>query len=133
MIYVSLKYTRTVDVIINIINRMVDAYHFLFLCLLKKALDENKISEIPSTPKEQGALVKKLYEDKDIQEHVDLYFLLRQLLKAEYKSENEYRRHVTMVTYINGKREIVNIDIISMYYENQLKFYEKIKAMVPHE
>jgi hypothetical protein len=133
LIYVSLKYTRTTDVLLNIIKRMIDAYQFLLEALLRKALEEKKIEEIPTTPKERCNVIKRVYEDKDIHEHVDMFLLLRQITKTEYTSENEYRRHVTLITYIGERREILNIDLVSVYYENLLKFYDRIKIMAKNE
>ncbi len=44
LVYVSLKYTRTVDVILNILNRMVDGYAFMMDLLIKKAQDDGQRS-----------------------------------------------------------------------------------------
>ena len=46
LIYVSLKYTRTVDVIRNVIDRLISSFDFVADGLLQKALDEKKIKEI---------------------------------------------------------------------------------------
>jgi len=130
LIYVSLKYTRTVDVLVNILYRMINAYEFIMLALLKKAVEQNKIEHIPRTPKEKGNLVKELYEDDDVTQHIHLYFLFQAMTKAEHIAENEFRRHVTMITFINNKKEILNIDLVTSYFENQMRFYEKIKQIL---
>ena len=130
LIFVSLKYTRTTDVLLNIINRMIDAYGFMLDCLLNLAKEQKLIEEIPGTPKERATILKQAYEDKEIHQHVDMYMLLRLMAKSEYTSENEYRRHVTMITYINGQKEILNIDLVSVYYENMISLFEKIRLMI---
>lgn len=129
LIFVSLKYTRTTDVLINIIHRMIDAYGHMFTYLLHKAKEDEAIDEIPTTPIERSSLIKKIFDDPFIHEQVYMYLLFRQMAKTEYTSENEYRRHVTMITYIHGRKEILNIDLISVYYENMLKLYEQLKRM----
>ncbi|MFH1400884.1 MAG: hypothetical protein ABIH41_05155, partial [Nanoarchaeota archaeon] len=53
-IYVSLKYTRTVDVLINIMRRMVDAYEFMIEAALKYCVESKKMETIPESPKERG-------------------------------------------------------------------------------
>lgn len=130
LIYVSLKYTRTVDVLLNAIGRMIEAYDFLFNAMLRHALDYKRIESIPKTPIEKGNLIKKLYpENEKVIDNVELYFLLRKLHRAQNpEKEQEYRRHVAMKTIVDGKEEIVNIDIITNYYLFQLDFYRVMEA-----
>ncbi len=133
LIYVSLKYTRTVDVILNILNRMVDGYSFLVDALLKYAEKEKLwVGEEPASAIEKAELVKKLFkEDISLQDNMDLYLLLRNLLRAKnVERENEYRRHVTMKTIIEGREEIVNIDIITNYYLFQREFLQKVQKLL---
>jgi hypothetical protein len=125
-IFVSLKYTRTVDVLINILIRMVDCYEFLFLALLKYALEHKIIGEIPSTPKEKVLLLKEIFKEQEIHDNVDLYLLLKAMLKSNYGKENEYRRHVAMRAIVAGREEIININIISQYYEFLTSFFHLV-------
>jgi len=122
-IFVSLKYTRTVDILINILIRMVDCYEFLILALLKYALENKMIGEIPSTPKERAVLMKQIFKEQEVHDNVDLYLLLKAMLKSNYTKENEYRRHVTMKAIVAGREEIININIISQYYEYLTSFF----------
>ncbi|MFT4311257.1 MAG: hypothetical protein ACMXX7_01375 [Candidatus Woesearchaeota archaeon] len=131
LIYVSLKYTRTVDVLLNAISRMIDAYDFIFQAILQKAVEQEKIEEIPLTPIEKGNAVKKLYpEDDQIYDNVELCFLLRKLHRSNPEKEQEYRRHVAMKSIVDGREEIVNIDIITQYYHFQLEFFKKINVLL---
>lgn len=133
LIYVSLKYTRTVDVIINIINRMIQGYDFLMHALLKWAVEEKRLDAVPITPIERANTTRNLFpEDPDVTFNMGLYLLLRQMLKAQVHRESEYRRHVTMITYIAGKKEILNIDIITEYYLRQKAFYEQVEGIIKH-
>ena len=75
LIYVSLKYTRTVDVLLNVIRRMIDAYDFMMEALLLHALEEGKIEELPKTPRERGESIIKIYDDDLIKDNINLYFL----------------------------------------------------------
>jgi len=130
LIYVSLKYTRTVDVIINILNRMVDAYRYMIAALIDFAGE--KITHEPESAIERAELVQQMYGvDELCTDNMGLYKLLRKLLRARHiVRENEYRRHVTMKTFIEGREEIVNIDIITNYYLFQRDFILHVKGIV---
>ncbi len=125
-IFVSLKYTRTVDILINILIRMVDCYEFLMLALLKYALENKMIGEIPQTPKERAIMIKTIFKEQEIHDNIDLYLLLKAMLKSTYTKENEYRRHVAMRAIVAGREEIININIISQYYEYLTSFFHLV-------
>lgn len=125
-IFVSLKYTRTVDVLVNIITRMIDCYEYLFLALLRYAKEYKMIAEIPSTPKERVLLIKESFKEQEIHDNIDLYLLLKAMHKANFTRENEYRRHVAMRSIIAGREEIININIISRYYEFLTSFFHLV-------
>jgi len=56
---------------------------------------------------------------------------MRQLLKSTgYKKEQEYRRHVTMTTQVDGREEKLDIDIITSYYHFMLDFFKRIETMI---
>jgi|FLOH01.1.fsa_nt_gi hypothetical protein len=130
LIYVSLKYTRTVDVLLNVINRMIDAYDFIIEALLKYAIEKNLILEAPDSPRERGDLIKKTFDDELIRDNIDLYFLLRKLHKSNPAKENEYRRNVGMISYVDNRKEIVNIDIITQYYAFQRSFVDYVRSLL---
>ncbi len=133
LIYVSLKYTRTVDVILNILNRMVDGYSFLVDALLQHAEQEKKLAvPIPGSAIEKADVVKDMHkEDVTVVDNMELYLLLRKLLRAKnIEREQEYRRHVTMKTIIEGREEIVNIDIITNYYLFQRDFLAHVQKLL---
>ncbi len=122
LVYVSLKYTRTVDVLLNIINRMIDGYEEMWNALLARLHNEKKIEEVPTAPIVKANVILDNYEQQEIQDNVQLYLLLRKLHRSNPEREQEYRRHVTMRTIIDGREEIVNIDIITQYYHMQKSF-----------
>ena len=130
LVYVSLKYTRTGDVLLNALSRMIDAYDQLIDALLEYSQDLKNIQIIPKTPLERGNLIKKLYSQQEIQDNIDLYFLLRKIIRAPHDQEEEYRRHVTVITIVEGREELINIDIITQYLEFQKKFYGFVVEML---
>ena len=123
LVYVSLKYTRTVDVLLNIINRMVDGYEEMWSALLHELQENKTIPDIPEAPVPRARLLEKHYaQHPEILENVQLYVLLRKLHRSNPEREQEYRRHVAMRTVIDGREEVVNIDIISQYASVQKDF-----------
>jgi len=130
LIYVSLKYTRTVDVLLNSLNRMIDAYSLLIDVLILYAKDTKNLQEDPQTPLAKGNIVKKLYGQQEIQDNLDLYFLFRKISRAPYQADQEYRRNVSLITTIEGREEIINIDILTQYFEFQREFFKFVVTML---
>lgn len=128
LIYVSLKYTRTVDVLRNVVNRLISSFDFVLDSLLQKPLEKEKIESIPQAPKLKCELIEKFYsKDKIILAAIEEYLLLRLILRVEYESENEYRRHVGMIMKIDGKELKVNIDQVSEYYQSAKELIEHLE------
>jgi len=96
-IAVSLKYTRTVDVIKSIIQRLINSISLGLSALLEEAKKQGKIAEVPELPRLKIEQSRKLYpKDEVIQNFCDFFLLLRKIDKADFKRANEFRRNVTM-------------------------------------
>jgi len=123
-IAVSLKYTRTVDVIKSIIERLINTIGFALDASLNHAKDQKKIVDIPAIPRLKVEQIKKIYaDDKMIVDFCDFYLLLRRIDKAKFGRAQEYRRHVTMTAHLEGGESVeVTIDIISDYFERTKEF-----------
>lgn len=131
LIYVSLKYTRTVDVIKNIIERLVNAYDLMAKALLETKLDEGKIKSVPASPLERVDEVKKFYgEEGKTMENMELYLLLRKIATAEFERSKEFRRHVTMTAKMKDGTEIlVDIDKIYDYNDMVKEFFNFVASL----
>jgi len=130
LIYVSLKYTRTVDVIKSIIERLANAYDFLTESLIKRKIDEGKIESMPSSPLERADEVMKLYGSENFKKYIDLYLMLRKIMKAEFDRSKEFRRHVTMTAKLKDGTAIpVDIDKIYEYNNLTKEFFNFVHSM----
>ena len=132
-IYVSLKYTRTVDVLMNCLGRMIDAYMCMIDALLKHAVEVKKVREdfVPASPLERLEFTKALFRDEEIvQKNMELYALMRKVVKTSPKKEQEFRRHVTLRTRVDGKEVAVDIDIVTEYYAKMKEFYDWIDKLI---
>ncbi len=131
LVYVSLKYTRTVDVLMNTLSRMVEFYEYAVQLLLRKLIDEGKLEEIPGTPLEQANIAIENFDDELIQDNLRLYLLLRKILREENPvKDQEYRRHVSATVIIDQQEVVINIDSVTAYYMMQTEFLEMLKSML---
>ena len=112
IIYVSLKYTRTTDVLRNAILRFVSFFDIMFEGYMVQALEKELITKIPTSPALRVTrLVDMNPDDEDFRKFVVYYFFLKDLLMKDYGKINEYRRHVGMVFDLdNSSSVIINID-----------------------
>jgi predicted GTPase len=119
LLFVSLKYTRTVDIIKHVIERMLNCYGSMFEAMLMHMKEEKKIPDIPIAPVKKAEMIKKLYShDQKMADTVDFYLLLRKIDRAEFSRAREYRRHVTMSVKIDEVPIDIDIDRINEYYKN---------------
>ncbi len=113
IIYVSLKYTRTVDVITNALNRMVSTYDFMVEAFLEKAMDDKKLDSMPKSPALKAKKLAEIYpEDALIQKNLNFYFSLRNILKSPHQKRQEFRRHVTLIVTMEDSTVEVEIDTL---------------------
>lgn len=131
-IAVSLKYTRTVDVIKSIIERLINTISFALDALLRHAKEQKKLAELPTLPRIKVEQVKKLYaDDRTIIDFCDFFLLLRRVDKAKFGRAQEYRRHVTMTAHLDEAESVeITIDIISDYFERTKEFLNYVARFV---
>ena len=134
LFYVSLKYTRTADMIRHMIERLINAFSFGIESLLKYAKEEKMIENIPSNPSLRSSLFMKTFKDEEALNYINLYLKLRKIIRADYSKREEYRRHVTMVSVIdNGEIIEVNIDILKEYYDTAKNFIKYAERTIKGE
>ncbi|MBI2671566.1 hypothetical protein HYX16_01395 [Candidatus Woesearchaeota archaeon] len=112
LIYVTLKYTRTVDVIRNTILRLINAMDFA----VQEALTYLKVKNISSVARmRMEQLVEKLPK---LKEYGAFYFLLRRIYNTGFGKKEEYRKNVTLLT----EEGDVNIEVLKEYFETTKRF-----------
>ena len=148
LIYVSLKYTRTVDVLMNTIERMISSFDAGFFGLIEQVKKRRKNLEMPIQPLKKCQLIKEVFkDDPKMIDFVDFYLLLRNIKNSKYTKREEFRRHVTMITDIKMTEDIkqifrlvedeenpitetieINIDILYEFYERLKEFYSYLEG-----
>lgn len=127
LMYVSLKYTRTVDVLKSLVERMINTYDLLIGALLHKA----GIRDQPRIPRLRIELVKKHYPGDDIiAQQMALYGLLRDISQASFDRRQEFRRHVTMTAHLDDKEIEITIDIAEDYFKKVKEFAEYVGMVI---
>ncbi len=131
LFYVSLKYTKTVDVIRSLIERLINSYEFSIDSLFLYMKGKKKIKEIPDNPITKGLEIKKLFsDDEQFLEDIELYFLFRKIKRAEYSAAREFRKRVTMSSDVDDKLIDINIDILQEYFDRTKNFVEKAYNLI---
>ncbi len=131
LIHVSLKYTRTVDVLKNVLNRLINCFDFCFLVLLAEDKDEE---DIPKSPGLRTKILREKYEkEKEIIEFINFYHHLRDLSRANFERSREFRRHVTMTAFLKEGPVEITIDVVTSYFKTSKVFYKLVCKMVEGE
>ena len=134
LIFVSLKYTRTVDVIKNIIERLINAYDFGMESLFRFAKSKKEITDFPPAPLVKAEILKTNYsEDPEMTNFLNLYIIFRKIKKAKFSRAREYRRHVTMTAFLDDGEIEINIDIITEYFEKTQEFINYCNTLIEGE
>jgi hypothetical protein len=128
-VYVTLKYTRTADVLMNVVLRMIASYEAMINAVLQiQGFDQEAIDQFPLLEKVKK--VESLYNEPQVIENMQVYLLLRKISKAKnVQKEFEYRRPVAMITIINGKEVKVDIDLVTHYYAVLISFYKYVETL----
>jgi len=132
LFYVSLKYTRTADMMRHMVERLISTFSFGMESLLKYAKEQKKIDEIPNNPTMDAELLIKTFTDEDLTGYMNLYLRLRKIIRVEdYSKREEFRRHVTMTCTIDkGEIVEVNIDILKEHYETATNFINYVGRVI---
>ncbi|MBI2656471.1 hypothetical protein HYX03_01910 [Candidatus Woesearchaeota archaeon] len=135
LFWVSLKYTRTVDVIKHVIDRLISCIGYGLEALLKYAKEKKLMTSLPTNAGLRCDVLKRTFPDNlELIEYVNFYLRLRKLSKAEYTKREEFRRHVTMTATIDkGEVVEVNIDSLKQDYEKTRNFLAFVKKVINEE
>lgn len=124
IIYVSLKYTRTVDVIIGALNRLINVYDLIIEGFFIKGQGEDTSLVMPKSPALRATRLQQMFpEDKDLQKYLEFYAFLKTVLKSPYKRREEFRRHVTLVVELDKCTVEIDIDNLTSCEKFVHRFY----------
>ena len=131
LLYVSLKYTKTCDVIVNLIfrwRRMIDVSTEKVLIHAKR---KKKITSISSNPLGKIEIMKKLFKkDKDVLKVIEMYEMFRKIDELKKERIGEFRKNVTLRVYYRGEEVNINLDKLKEYASALEKFISSVKQFL---
>ena len=131
LLYVSLKYTKTCDVIMNLILRWDRMIEISINKVLEHAKKKKKISSILTNPLGRIEQVKKLFKkDKNFLEVIELYEMFRKIKELRTERIGEFRKNVNLIVFYQGKEININLEKLKEYAEMLEKFISTIKQFL---
>jgi len=131
LLYVSLKYTKTCDVIINLLIRWRKMLDICIEEILIQAKKKKKISLIPLNPIGKIDAIKILFKkDKDFLEVIGMYEMFRKIEELKKERIGEFRKNVNLKILYQGKEINVNLEKLKEYAELLEKFISTTKEFL---
>ncbi len=131
LLYVSLKYTKTCDVIMNLIIRWRRMIETSIDKILEHAKKKKKISSVSTNPVGMIEQVRVLFKkDKEFLEVIDLYEMFRKIKELRVERIGEFRKNVTLKIFYRGEEIDVNLEKLKEYAEQLEKFISKVKQFL---
>ncbi len=130
LLYVSLKYTKTTDVMLNLLARWTSLIEASIDKLLEHAKHDKKIKELPEAPKIKVEKIKELYKkNSDIIDTIELYEFFKRVPNLEKTRENEFRKHVTLRVMDKGEWIVIDMDKLKEYSEKLERFISNLRQI----
>ncbi len=128
LLYVSLKYTKTCDVIINLLLRWKILIELGMDRLVERAKKEKKWKPIPDAPRAKLVALKRIYADDElIMKTLTLYELFRDIEGLEKVREHEFRKGVNLQVTYKGEVININLDMLKEYASVLERFISSLK------
>ena len=131
LLYVSLKYTKTTDVMLNLLARWKDMISIAVDKMLKICKKEKKIKSIPSAPKLKSDKIKEVYRKNPIVlDAINLYEFFKRVEKDKLIRENEFRKNVVLKVLDRGEWINIDLDKLKEYNEILERFINYLRQII---
>lgn len=131
LLYVSMKYTKTCDVILNLITRWKSMMDISFDALLQKAFEKKIIKQMPESPKQKIEFLKLYFKkQKSVQEAVALYIFFKRIPDAKKTREGEFRKNVNLKIIEPMGITDINMDKLKEYSDILERFISETKQFL---
>ena len=131
LLYVSLKYTKTCDVILNLLLRWRKMIETSIDAILNHAKKKKKISAIPTNPVGKIEKIKILFKkDKEFIKVIEFYEMLKKIEDLKRERIGEFRKNVCLKIFYQGKEISINLEQLKIYAEMLEKFISTTKQFL---
>ena len=131
LLYVSLKYTKTSEVIMNLILRWTVMIEHGLNQMLVHAKKKKLIKAIPISPKPKIDLLKETFaKEKVVIETIELYEMFRRIDQLQKESEGEFRKNVALKVNYRGEVVKINLDKLKEYAQILERFINYLKQFL---
>ena len=131
LLYVSLKYTKTTDVILNLLTRWRSIIDLCVDKILETAKKKKQIKSIPSVPKLKIDKLKEIYKKNQVILIIlELQEFFKSVERLEKVRENEFRKNMTLKVLYRGNWVDINLDKLKEYNESLERFISTLKQIL---
>lgn len=131
LLYVSLKYTKTCDVIVNLILRWRKMIETSIDESLKHSKTKKKIPEVPSSPIGKIETFRKLFKkNENSMKVLEFYEMVRKIEDLRKERTGEFRKNVTLKLFYRGEEIDINLEKLKEYAEMLERFISDIKQFL---
>jgi hypothetical protein len=131
LLYISLKYTKTCDVILNLILRWKRLIEISIDKILEHAKKKKKISLISTNPLGKIDQIKKLFKkDKEFLKVIEIYEMFRKINELKMERIGEFRKNVALKVTYRGEEININLEQLKIYAEMLEKFISTTKQFL---
>ena len=126
LLYVSLKYTKTCDVILNLLSRWKIMVDTSFPFLIKKAGKSWK--PVPDAPRAKVIQLRRVYANEPLViDALELYEFFRDIAGPEKARESDSRKGVNLRVTYKGKVVNINLEQLGIYSQILERFISYLK------
>ncbi len=116
LMYVSMKYTKTCDVMINLLKRWKIMMDYAFEGILETAKKKKLIKTIPTAPKLKIDLIKETFKDTpEIMDAVKEYEMFKLIEVLKKTKTGEFRKGVCLTVTYKGDEIKIDLDKLKEY------------------
>tara|TARA_Y100000310_G_scaffold342329_1_gene445106 strand:- start:1257 stop:1712 length:456 start_codon:yes stop_codon:yes gene_type:complete len=131
LLYVSLKYTKTCDVMINLLKRWKIMMDHAFDGLLEKAKKNKKLKKIPTAPKIKVDAIKDVFKkEPDIMDAVTEYEMFKLIDILKKTKAGEFRKGVCLTVFYKGEEIRIDLEKLKEYSEILERFINYTKIYI---
>lgn len=128
LLYVSMKYTKTCDVILNLIARWKSMMEMTFDIMIQRGFDEGNIKQLPISPKQKIEFMRLYFKKyKAIQDTIPVYIFFKRIPDLQKKREGEFRKNVNLKIIEENKITDINLEKLKEYSELLERFISEVK------